>query len=389
MTKSGVITVLVVLLTVSALPADTAPGGGVSPPADSLLLTFAGDIMHHDFNARMDDYDRLYDAVRPYLRDDSLSFANIEFPVDPDREPSGYPLFNGTAEYVEAAVRGGFDVFSLANNHSFDWGARSSAATARLFSLLSAESEIHHNGLRGGQEAAITPTVIHHDGWTIGFVSITTISNVGGSFRFINLVDHTDPSAAEGFLTRISEWDAEFDLLIVSVHAGTEYAARPDPGKVRFFRDLVAHGADIVWGHHPHVLQPWESVATGSAKKLILHSTGNFISAQRRYQQPTLPLGRWAPTGDTALFRVTVMRGSESDRSGRVQPTIAQVSTPIFTVHNDPTHGMVPKTFGAVLTEPLPLIWRAFYAARYASTRSLLNDPLVSFTIRPVSAPRP
>ena len=175
----------------------------------------------------------------------------------------------------------------------------------------------------------------------------------------------------------------------MSVHAGTEYAARPDPGKVRFFRDLVAHGADIVWGHHPHVLQPWESVATGSAKKLILHSTGNFISAQRRYQQPTLPLGRWAPTGDTALFRVTVMRGSESDRSGRVQPTIAQVSTPIFTVHNDPTHGMVPKTFGAVLTEPLPLIWRAFYAARYASTRSLLNAPLVSFTVRPVNAPRP
>ena len=377
MIRSRVATVLVVFLAASALAAD--------PVSDSLLLTFVGDIMHHDLNARMDDYDRLYDAVRPYLHEDSLSFANIEFPVDPDRRPSGYPLFNGTAGYVEAAVRGGFDVFSLANNHSFDLGARGTAATVRLFSSLSEEAGTYHNGLRDEPGAPITPAVIHHEGWSIAFVSITTFSNVRGSSRFINLVDHTNAPVVEAFLAQVSQWDAEFDLLIVSVHAGTEYTTRPDPGKARFFRELVAHGADIVWGHHPHVLQPWESVDAGPAKKLILHSTGNFISAQRRYQQPFLPLGRWAPTGDTALFRVTVMRSSRSDSSGRIQPTVVQVSTPIFTVHNDPTHGLVPKTFGAVLTEPLPLVWRAFYAARYASTRSLLNAPLASLAVRPPS----
>ncbi|MEE8440243.1 MAG: CapA family protein [Spirochaetia bacterium] len=380
MTRFHVLTVLVVLLVASALAAD---------PADSLLLTFVGDIMHHDLNARMDDYDRLYDAVRRSLHEDSLSFANIEFPVDADRKPSGYPLFNGTAEYVEAAVRGGFDVFSLANNHSFDGGAQGTAATARLFSSLSAEAGTYHNGLRDEPEGSITPTVIHRDGWSIAFVSITTFSNLPGSSRFINLVDHTNASVVDAFLNQVSQWDAEFDLLIVSVHAGTEYTTRPDPRKALFFRSLVAHGADIVWGHHPHVLQPWENVDTGPARKLILHSTGNFISAQRNYQQPFLPLGRWAPTGDTALFRVTVMRSSESDSSGRFQPTVVRVSTPIFTVHIDPTHGMVPKTFGAVLTGPLPLVWRAFYAVRYAATRSLLNAPLASLTVRSVIEPRP
>ncbi len=374
MIKSRVTTVLIVFFAASALAAD--------PVSDSLLLTFVGDIMHHDLNAGMNDYDRLYDAVRPYLHADSLSFANIEFPVDPDRQPSGYPLFNGTAGYVEAAVRGGFDVFSLANNHSFDLGARGTAATARLFSSLSVETGTYHNGLRDEPGAPITPTVIYHEGWSIAFVSITAFSNARGSLGFINLVDYTDVSVLDAFLAQVSQWDTEFDLLIVSVHAGTEYTTRPDLGKAQFFRDLVAHGADIVWGHHPHVLQPWEKVDVGTANKLILHSTGNFISAQRRYQQPFLPLGRWAPTGDTALFRVTVMRSSQSDSSGRIQPSVVRVSTPIFTVHNDPMHGLIPKTFGAVLTEPLPLVWRAFYAARYASTRSLLNAPLTSLAVR-------
>jgi len=389
MTKTCVLTVLVVFFTASVLMADPVPCTGTPVrageqwPAESLLLTFVGDIMHHEINARMGDYDRLYDAVRSYLHEDSLSFANIEFPVDPERTPSGYPLFNGTAEYVEAAVRGGFDVFSLANNHSFDWGSRGTTTTAQLFSSLSAESGTYHNGLRDAPEAPITPTVINHDGWSIAFVSITAFSNVRGSSGSINLVDLSDEPVVDGFLAQVSQWDSEFDLIVVSVHAGTEYTTQPDPGKVRFFRDLVSHGADIVWGHHPHVLQPWENVDTGTANKLILHSTGNFISAQRRYQRPFLPLGRWAPTGDTALFRVTVMRSSETDSSGRLQPTVVEVSTPIFTVHDDPEHGMVPKPFGEVLTEPLPLVWRAFYAARYSATRSLLNAPLGSIMIRP------
>jgi len=66
--------------------------------------------MHHEINADTPDYDRIYDSARHLLHIDDLSFANIEFPVDPAREPAGYPIFNGTVEYLEAAVRAGFDL---------------------------------------------------------------------------------------------------------------------------------------------------------------------------------------------------------------------------------------------------------------------------------------
>jgi poly-gamma-glutamate synthesis protein (capsule biosynthesis protein) len=356
-----------------------AAAGANSAAADSILLSFVGDIMHHDQNAAMPDYNRIYDAVRSELRNDTLSFANIEFPVDTAREPSGYPLFNGSVEYVKAAVDAGFDVFALANNHTYDWGAAGARSTRRVFDELGRDNGTYHNGVRRAAGAAIEPTVITRDGWSIAFVSVTGFSNVPGSASHIHLVDYTRPDVAEEFLALVSAWDALYDLVIVGVHGGVEYDQEPDAAKVRFFRELVSHGADIVWGHHPHVIQPVELVSTGSSRKLILHSTGNFISAQRRYQRPELPFGRWAPTGDTAIFQVRVFRVPAAAGDG-VRFTVGEVTTPVFTAHADPVHGFVLRRFGSLLTEPLPLSWRAFYAARYAATRSFVNRPMTRFT---------
>ena len=343
--------------------------------------------MHHDQNAAMSDYRRLYDAVRADLAQDDLSFANVEFPVVPDKAPSGYPLFNGSVSYVRAAVAAGFDVFSLANNHTFDWGPAGVAATLRVFDELSEADGIHHNGIRRARMAPIEPTVIHRNGWSVAFVSITALSNVRGSAPYIHLVDYARAEESESFLALVAEWDAAYDLVIIGVHGGTEYTAEPDRRKAEFFRELVERGADIVWGHHPHVLQPVEIVRTGSSRKLILHSTGNFVSAQRRYQRPELPLGRWAPTGDTALFSVRVSRMVRPDGShGAVSVTVLR--TPLLTVHEDPLHGFVPRRFGSLLGEPLPLAWRAFYLARYAVTRSFVNNRRESFVALKISGPK-
>jgi len=87
-----------------------------------LQLTFAGDIMIHTANYLTADYPAIYRSIAPLLRKDDLSFANLEFPVDPSRPFSSYPRFNGSPEYLRAAVEAGIDVFSLANNHAFDQG---------------------------------------------------------------------------------------------------------------------------------------------------------------------------------------------------------------------------------------------------------------------------
>ena len=353
----------------------------------TLMLTFAGDVMHHALTAGMSDYDLLYESVRALLTRDDLSFANIEFPVDPAREPSGYPLFNGTETYVRAAVRAGFDVFSLANNHSFDGGSAAVASTAELFSQLALDSGTYHNGLRVASPTAIAmipvspeasgattalpgnapigPTLIRHNGWTVGFVAITAFSNTGGASRYVNVVDYTSPARREWFLSRVAEWKHGVDLLVVSIHAGVEYQTVPDEEKARFYRDVAAAGADVVWGHHPHVLQPWELVHGDDHDSLILYSTGNFVSAQRRRQAPEVPMGMWAPTGDTALYQVVVRRDSAG-------VTFDAVRTPMFTMIAEPG-GLVLRTFDDVLSRQLPVQWRAFYLARFAALTRLVR----------------
>ncbi len=330
----------------------------VDGPRPSLTLSFVGDIMHHLVNAEMPDYDRLYDAVRDVLAVDDLSFANIEFPVDPAQEPAGFPVFNGSVAYIEAAIRGGFDVFALANNHTYDLGPAGVAATREVFRDLEARAAIFTNGIRSERGAELAATEIVYRGWRIGFVSITSFSNVWGSGPYINLVDYLNPTARSRFLDRVRSWSEEFDLLIISVHAGSEYVLSPVGHKVEFFRELSDAGAAVVWGHHPHVLQPWEHRNGG----VIIYSAGNFISAQRRHQSPYVPFGRWAPTGDTAIFQVRV-----EDRQGGVESRLVRI--PAFTKYLDPEHGLVLRTFDEVIAGELSLPWRAFYLARYAFMR--------------------
>ncbi len=334
------------------------------PQADRppLVLSFVGDIMHHRHNAEMPDYDRLYDAVRPLLAVDDLSFANIEFPVDPAREPAGYPLFNGTRAYLEAAVRGGFDVLALANNHTFDLGVAGVLGTSALVAELAAQAGVHASGIRSGDRREIELSRIHHRGWLIGFVSVTSFSNVPGSSGYVNLVDYYDVGQREAFVAQVRRWSEEVDLLVVAIHAGVEYTTTPAASKVDFFREVSDNGAHIVWGHHPHVLQPWES----RDGRLIIYSAGNFVSAQRRYQNPDAPTGRWAPTGDAAVYQVRVGRGATGAR-------VTRVRTPLYTMFADPTRGLVLRSFERVLADELPVAWRAFYLARYSAARRLVD----------------
>ena len=81
-----------------------APGVSVQTQSRILQLTFAGDIMIHTANYLTSDYTAIYRSVEPLLRKDDLSFANLEFPVDPSRGFSSYPRFNGTPEYLQAPM---------------------------------------------------------------------------------------------------------------------------------------------------------------------------------------------------------------------------------------------------------------------------------------------
>jgi hypothetical protein len=315
-------------------PVTTEPAAEVSSPADParasaagdpvLSLVFTGDIMAHSENFGMPgDFDRIYDAVRYRLQEADLRFANLEFVVDPSRPYASYPRFNVHPEYVEAAIRGGFNVFSIANNHTTDLHVPGVQATGRSLQQLSEEYRIWYSGIRTRREEPMVPVTIGIDGRTVGFLAVTQFVNErpGQDLVFRGRFLHEQPR--EEFLAYLREEASRYDLFVLSYHGGFEYRPQADPSRVAFFRDAVDAGADIVWGHHSHVLQRWETHRRSDGSEgFIMHSTGNFISGQTRHVQPDGCDSDRAPTGDGILLTVSVRLAPAGPEFLGVEPVL-------------------------------------------------------------------
>ena len=162
----------------------------------------------------------------------------------------------------------------------------------------------------------------------------------------------------------------------MSIHSNEpEYVRTESDDKKKWFADIAASGVDIVWGHHPHVMQGWEESvvrdADGRSRPIFfMYSTGNFISGQRFEPNLEDPGALREYTGDAVLLRVRLERrrsgGASSGISGmKVRPV------PV-TNWNDPRGGVVVRRYTGDFMQKLPSVWHAYYSARYDLMRSYL-----------------
>ncbi len=344
-----------VLLALLAWPAGAEPA---SRPK-RLLLTFLGDLMAHGVNFRAPDYGAAYRPVRDFLRRDSLTFANLETPVDPALDCSTYPRFNVGLPYLAAAVEAGIEVFSLANNHAFDQEAEGLAATIDSLEAAGRRSfrRIWYAGTRADPGVPFAPVEILVEGWRIGFLAAVQELNLPLPEAWVLRVDYGWEAERRAFLELVREAAPRYDLLVVSYHGGREYARQPEPGRVRFFRELLAAGADVVWGHHPHVLQDYELVQRPEGPGLALYSTGNFLSGMTWGIDPLQPEAERTWTGDSALWAVWVEPSPGRGRVAAVQPI------PVTNVR-DPWGAMAVSTFPALSARGLREPWTGYFRER-------------------------
>jgi len=333
-----------------------------------ILLTFLGDIMAHTVNYILPDYGLIYKDVADILAGDTLSFANLESPVDPSRPYSSYPCFSIPLEYAEAAVEAGVDVFSLGNNHAFDQGQEGVFQTLRAMEALSARAgrRVHYSGLRGNLKAPFAPAVIEKEGLKIGFLAVTQMVNQPQSWEYVQVVDCESRREREALIRYIQETAPAFDLFILSYHGGKEYAATVEEVREAFFEELLAAGVHIVYGHHPHVLQPYRLVSGEGGGRLILFSTGNFISGMTWGIDPRFPEDPRAGRGDSALFQVTVVA-----REGGV--SVEGVLPILITNVKNERGQLVVERFETLLERDLPFQWARYYTQRYELARGLIH----------------
>lgn len=321
--------------------------------------------MAHRVNYVYKPFSAIYDDTRDLLGKTDLTFANLEFPVDDEKEYSTYPSFNVNSPYVEEAIIAGCNVFSMANNHSADRGLSSIKNTVKNMNKFKEEKGIFWSGIRNSKDVKFSPILIEKNGLKIGFIAVTQFSNADGYHDYVHIVNYRKKKESDEFLQLIKEHHQNYDLFIVSYHGGEEYTTVPVSKKKSFFIEMMKAGADIVYGHHPHVLQKPEIFSINGERKIILYSCGNFISGQTWYQKDTEYDTPRAWTGDSAIFEINF---SLADGKKSMYLDYTPISNYI-----DKKHTKVYKFDTIINTDLIEENWTTYYQKRFEQVSKLLT----------------
>ncbi|MCZ2079978.1 MAG: CapA family protein [Bryobacteraceae bacterium] len=259
---------------------DTDCGGGrtkdIVPPSPppALRLLFGGDVMlsrHVGRIARQkQDPSWPFRELAGTLKDADIAFVNLESPFsDKGRRTEKGMVFKADPEMISGLVDAGIDVVSTSNNHARDCGSYGVTFTLEWL----AKHGILAVGTGATGEIAHAGVVLERKGVRFGFLAYT-YDQLNG-----NYTDH-DPRIAVMDLDRMKQnvqsMKTRSDVIVVSMHAGTEYRRTPHKGQVEFARAAINAGARLVVGHHPHVIQTVEEYGGG----LIFYSLGNLVFDQ-------------------------------------------------------------------------------------------------------------
>jgi poly-gamma-glutamate capsule biosynthesis protein CapA/YwtB (metallophosphatase superfamily) len=211
----------------------------------------------------------------PLLRQADIRFANLECVLaDGGRpEPGKVFHFRSDLKNVETLRHTGIDVVSLANNHVLDFGAD---AFREMLPALDAAG-ILHAGAGLDREAARRPTVRRVAGTAVGFLAFTDnqpgweASETAPGVYFVP-VDDGGRRVAE-LLELVRRTRRRVQLLIVSAHWGPNWGAGAPPGHQELAWALIDAGADVVFGHSPHIFR-----GVGLYRhRPIIYGAGDFV----------------------------------------------------------------------------------------------------------------
>lgn len=244
---------------------------------ERLSLIMVGDALLHSSLYRDGYQNGTYDftsqleLIKPEIQKHDLAFYNQESILGGTSIGlSDYPNFNSPQEFGDAMIDAGFNLVSLANNHTMDrgvtaiqnscdyWKTKDVLAAGSYCSAEDAEE------IKIKEKNGIKYTML---AYTYGTNGITVPSDKP------YLVNLYSDELAKADIEKVRD---KVDLLIVSMHWGTEYRSEPTDEQKREAEYLSNLGVDIIIGTHPHVIEP----ITYINDTLVIYSLGNFISAQ-------------------------------------------------------------------------------------------------------------
>lgn len=202
------------------------------------------------------DFSWSFSGVSQILQQNDFNLANLESPIIENcpEGKTGTFTFCGDTRFLPQLKQNKF-IFTLANNHIFNYGQNGFVQTKNFLSLEQIGYYFSHDSSSEFYQTEVNDV-------SFGFLGFDLVSNP----QF----DH------QKIINLISKYNSQVDWLIVSIHWGNEYLPQAESWRINLAHQMIDAGADIIHGHHPHVLQASEIYQN----RPIFYSLGNFIFDQ-------------------------------------------------------------------------------------------------------------
>lgn len=246
----------------------------------NVSMIMVGDALIHSsvyYDARTTnggyDFKGMLANVKPLIGQYDLAYYNQETVLGgKELGLSTYPQFNSPYEVGDAFIDAGFNLVSLANNHSMDRGTK---ALDNSIQYWKNQKDVYWAGTYPSFEERDTAKIGEKNGITYAMLSYTTwnngLSTPAGQEYYVNM--YSD-ELAKADIERVRD---KVDVVMVAMHWGTEYLeGQADQDQKKIAKYLSELGVDIIIGAHPHVIEPIEYIGD----TLVIYSLGNFLSGQ-------------------------------------------------------------------------------------------------------------
>ena len=250
------------------------------------------------------DFHENFDYVKPWLKQADLVIGDFEGTVNKDHYLAGYPLFNAPGEVMDAIKDAGYQVLDLAHNHILDSQIEGVFSTADAIE----KAGMTPIGVYTHEPREKAPIVIKEvNGIKVALLAYSYGFN--GIEEYISKEDydnHLSDLNEDKMKAEIERAEKEADITVIMPQMGIEYQLEPTEEQKQLYHNMIDWGADIIFGGHPHVVEPAETVEKDGDKKLIIYSMGNFISNQRIETMQDEENAKWTERG--VLMDVTIKK---------------------------------------------------------------------------------
>lgn len=254
------------------------------PMIFKVSLVMVGDSLIHSavyVDAKIEggyDFRPMLEYMKPIISSYDLAFYNQESILGgEDLGLSSYPAFNSPYEVGDAFLDAGFNIISLANNHTLDRGEQAILNSVSYWK----SKNVMFSGSASSFDERNQICVMEKNGIRYALLSYTDYTNdikvPSGKEYLVNVYDE------EQVRKDVEALKNKTDIIMVSMHFGEEYSHTISDRQREIANYLASLGVNIVIGHHPHVVQPTEMIGD----TLVIYSLGNFISAQRGIERLT------------------------------------------------------------------------------------------------------